>query len=123
MALRIVLRDRFDINHPVAHGEVTRIEIEPTNKKATIVVDLFNDLSAFQKRADPFDKTEVRVENLPPVIDLDGNEIAPADPQFDDFFDDAVLTTSGVTPLARAEDFLVAKVARFSGAVREKMMR
>lgn len=106
MALQITFRDRFDVDHSVAHGEVMRIELDRTNKRATVVVDLFNDLTAAQKGADPFDKTEFIAENL------DG------DSQFDDFFDDAVLAAGGVSPLTQAEDFLIAKIARFSGAAK-----
>ncbi len=106
MALRIIFRDRFDVNHPAAYGEIARIEIDRVNKKATIVVNLFNNLGAFVKGAVPFDKTEFSAEN------------SLEDFQFDDFFDDTILETAGVSPLTQAESYLIAKVARFAGAIR-----
>ena len=106
MAIRVICRDRFDVNHPAAHGKVVRIELDPVNKKATVVVDLFNNAAAFSKRAAPFDRSEFVAENL------------AGDPQFDDFFEDAVLGAIGVSPLTQAEAFLIAKVSRFSGAVK-----
>ena len=118
MPLRIVFADRFGVNHPAAHGVVTKVEIDLTNQKGVVVLDLFDNLGAQVSGRDPFDTTVYTVEDQPAVTDIDEVVIVPADPHFQDFFADAVLAAAGASPLSRGEDFLVAKVPIFSAAAR-----